>query len=87
MNFVAALVRRIVGDAQRAVEDTRRQAPGARMVGEFTVRQIVKEARRRAGLSRQDSSRPDSGTRTGSASSTTDEVSNRSTEDTASDNE
>lgn len=47
-----SIVRRVGESARRAVDDARRQAPGARMVGEFTVRQAIREIRRRLGGSR-----------------------------------
>lgn len=50
MNAVARLVRRLSDDARRAIDDTRRQAPGARMIGELTVREGVRFVRRRLGL-------------------------------------
>lgn len=49
MNPFAALVRRIAGETKRIIEDTQRQAPGARMIGEFTVRHAMREIRRRVG--------------------------------------
>lgn len=47
MNSFDAVVRRVLRGAGQVVDDMRRQAPGARMVGEFTVRHLVREVRRR----------------------------------------
>lgn len=47
MNPFDAVVRRVLRGAGQVVGDVRRQAPGARMVGEFTVRHLVREMRRR----------------------------------------
>lgn len=58
MNLVARLLRRLGDDARRAIDDTRRQAPGARMIGEFTVREGVRLVRRRLGLGGSGPSRP-----------------------------
>ena len=44
-----SIARRVGESARRAIDDARRQAPGARMVGEFTVRQTIREIRRRLG--------------------------------------
>ncbi|MFM8625601.1 MAG: hypothetical protein ACKOCC_01455 [Actinomycetota bacterium] len=58
MNLVARLVRRLRDDTRRAIDDTRRQAPGARMIGEFTVRESVRLVRRRLGLGGSGPGRP-----------------------------
>jgi hypothetical protein len=51
----AGIVRAAVRFTSRTVDGLRRQAPGARMVGEMTVRYGRREAEHRLGIKRKDS--------------------------------
>lgn len=54
IDSAAGLVRAAVRLGSRTFEGLRRQAPGARMIGEMTVRYGRKEAEQRLGLRRKD---------------------------------
>lgn len=45
-------VKAILGGVERSAREIRRQAPAARMIGEYAVKMLVAEVNRRAGTSR-----------------------------------